>query len=114
MKLANCKALIVLTTLFFIMVAAPARAKGEGRAIGKPAPNFPIADIDGTTQSLAKYRGKVVVIDWVDPDCGYDSKHYKSGNIPSMQTEAKKQNVVWLSINSAAPGNQGDLSGSQL
>jgi hypothetical protein len=36
-------------------------------------------------------------------------KHYKSGNMQKTQAAAKKGGVVWLSINSSAPGKQGNL-----
>ena len=42
-------------------------------------------------------------------------KHYESGNIPRLQQKAVSEGVVWLMINSGAPGNQGsDYTASQI
>ncbi|MEI9963440.1 MAG: redoxin domain-containing protein [Caulobacteraceae bacterium] len=83
-------------------------------ASASAAPDFTVKDVGGKTQSIHQYRGKIVVLDWVDPECSFDLKHYTSGNIPSMQKEAKKEGIVWLSINSAGKGLQGDFAGAQL
>ena len=76
-------------------------------AIGQPAPNFTLTDLDGKAHSLADYRGKVVVLEWNNPDCPIVHKHYDSGNMPRLQKAATAEGVVWLTINSSAPGKQG-------
>jgi hypothetical protein len=86
------------------VVAAPA----YGAAIvGKPAPNFTLADVNGKRVSLSAFRGKTVVIEWNNPECPFVRKHYGSGNMQKTQAAAAKDGVVWLTINSSAPGNQG-------
>jgi hypothetical protein len=77
---------------------------------GEPAPNFSLTDIHGQKHSLADYKGKYVVLEWNNPECPFVHKHYDSGNIPKLQQEERSKGVVWLTINSAAPGNAGDLS----
>jgi hypothetical protein len=55
------------------------------------------------------------VLEWVNPECPFVVKHYdKSGNIPALQKVAKESGVVWLSINSAAPGKQGDYDEEKI
>lgn len=77
--------------------------------VGEPAPAFTINDLDGKPVSLADYKGKTVVLEWVNPQCPFVVKHYeKSGNIPATQKAAAADGVVWLQINSAAAGKQGD------
>jgi peroxiredoxin len=77
--------------------------------VGQPAPAFTLTDLDGKTHSLADFKGKTVVLEWVNPLCPFVVKHYeKSGNLPATQAAAKADGVVWLQINSAAPGKQGD------
>lgn len=77
--------------------------------IGQPAPEFTLTDIKGTSHNLSDLKGKTVVLEWVNPECPFVVKHYeKSGNIPSLQKNATADGVVWLLINSAAPGKQGD------
>lgn len=78
--------------------------------VGQPAPAFTLTDLAGKTHSLADFKGKTVVLEWVNPECPFVVKHYeKSGNIPATQKAATDDGVVWLQINSGAPGKQGDL-----
>ncbi len=77
--------------------------------VGQPAPAFTLTDLDGKTHSLADFKGKTVVLEWVNPECPFVVKHYeKSGNLPATQKAATADGVVWLLVNSAAPGKQGD------
>ncbi|HEX4479967.1 MAG TPA: redoxin domain-containing protein [Rudaea sp.] len=77
--------------------------------IGQPAPAFTLTDSNGTPHSLADYKGKIVVLEWNNPECPFVKKHYSSGNIPKQQAEATANGVVWLTINSGAPGKQGHV-----
>ena len=56
--------------------------------VGQPAPAFTISDSQGKTVSLADYKGKHVVLEWVNPGCPFVKKHYDSGNIPNLQKDA--------------------------
>jgi len=83
--------------------------------VGQPAPEFTLTDIKGTTHTLSDFKGKTVVLEWVNPQCPFVMKHYdKSGNIPALQKAATAEGVVWLSINSAAPGKQGDFDAAKV
>jgi len=92
------------------VIAAPVSAAA---VVGKPAPNFTLPDVNGKRISLAAFRGKTVVIEWNNPDCPFVKKHYGSGNMQKTQAAAMKDGVVWLTINSSAPGNQGHVNGAQ-
>lgn len=96
-----------------LAIAGAASATGAF-GINKPAPDFSVVDVNGKTQTLKQYKGKIVVLEWIDPDCSYDNKHYRAGNIPAMQKKAEAAGVVWLSVNSAGKGLQGDISGAPL
>ena len=52
--------------------------------------------------SLADYKGKHVVLEWVNPGCPYVQKHYNSGNMPATQKAAVAKGVAWLTISSTA------------
>jgi len=104
---------LVAGAAFACLVAGSASAAAS-LGINKPAPDFSATDVNGKVQSLKQHRGKIVVIEWIDPDCSYDNKHYRAGNIPTMQKKAEADGVVWLSVNSAGRGLQGDLSGAPL
>src|SRR4051812_20373959 len=82
-------------------------------AVGAPAPDFSLTDINGKTQRLSDYKGKTVVLEWVNPNCPFVKKHYESGNIPNLQKTATASGVVWIAVNSAAPGKEGDFDASK-
>ncbi len=102
MMLSACTALAV--------IAAPASA---APVVGKPAPNFKLADTNGKPVTLSQFRGKTVVLEWNNPECPFVKKHYGSGNMQKAQAAAAKDGVVWLSINSGAPGKQGHMNGAE-
>jgi len=90
-------------------VSAPALAKV---AIGEAAPDFSLTDSNGKTQTLSQYNGKIVVLEWNNPECPFVGKHYGSGNMQKQQADATSTGVIWLTINSSATGKQGDLDGA--
>jgi peroxiredoxin len=83
------------------LAAAPALAV----TVGQPAPAFSVADTSGRTVSLADFKGRTVVLEWVNPGCPYVRKHYDSANMQATQKGATGQGVVWLAVNSTAPGH---------
>ena len=78
--------------------------------IGQPAPAFTLSDCSGTEHSLSDFKGKTVVLEWVNHGCPFVVKHYASGNMQKLQEDATGKGVVWLSICSSAPGKQGHMS----
>jgi peroxiredoxin len=77
--------------------------------VGEPAPAFTLTDLAGKSHQLADFKGKTVVLEWTNPECPFVVKHYESsGNLPATQKAATADGVVWLQINSAAAGKQGD------
>jgi peroxiredoxin len=82
--------------------------------VGKAAPNFTLPDTNGKARSLSDFKGKFVVLEWYQPDCPFVGKHYRSGNMQSLQKEYTAKGVVWLSIDSSAPGQQGNYPAKKL
>jgi peroxiredoxin len=82
--------------------------------VGKAAPNFSLPDTNGKTHSLAALKGKYVVLEWYQPDCPFVRKHYRSGNMQALQKEYTAKGVTWLSIDSSAPGEEGNYPASKL
>jgi peroxiredoxin len=81
--------------------------------VGKAAPDFSVTDAQGKTRSLAEFKGKTVVLEWHNPECPFVKKHYNtSTNMQNQQKDATNSDVVWLSINSGAPGKQGAMNGT--
>ncbi|GHE38894.1 thioredoxin family protein [Vulcaniibacterium thermophilum] len=90
--------------------AAPdAVAATAAAVVDKPAPAFTLVDSTGKKRSLAEFAGKTVVLEWTNHECPFVRKHYGSGNMQKQQRAATAQGVVWLSINSSAPGQQGHV-----
>lgn len=92
----------------FALIAAPAVAQPIN---GLPAPEFTATDANGKSVSLRDLRGKTVVLEWTNSGCPFVRAHYDSGTMQARQREARAAGVVWLSINSGAPGKQGHVTG---
>ena len=77
--------------------------------------NFTVKLDDGDTssESLDQFRGKYVVLEWHNQGCPYTKKHYISGNMQSLQKEWTAKGVVWLTVISSAPGEEGYVTASQ-
>ncbi|MGN6829904.1 thioredoxin family protein [Paucibacter sp. M5-1] len=82
--------------------------------VGQPAPAFSISDSQGKTVSLADYKGKHVVLEWINPGCPFVKKHYDSGNMPATQKSAADKGVVWLAVSSTAKSASDYLPPPQL
>jgi hypothetical protein len=79
-----------------------ATAASAQAVVGQPAPAFSAVDTAGKVVSLADYKGRHVVLEWVNPGCPFVRKHYDSGNMPVTQKGATSKGVVWLAVNSTA------------
>jgi peroxiredoxin len=98
-----------LTLASMLLTAAAAYAV----KVGDAAPDFSGTDSNGKTQRLSAYKGKYVVLEWSNRDCPYTRKHYQSGNMQSLQKEWTAKGVIWLTILSSAPGQQGYVTASE-
>ncbi|MBC7980343.1 MAG: redoxin domain-containing protein [Armatimonadetes bacterium] len=96
------------------IAGAFALASSFAAEIGKPAPAFTTKNVKGEKVSLADFKGKVVVLEWLNFDCPFVKKHYSSGNMQKLQSDSIGKEVVWLTVNSSAEGKQGYLEGSKL
>lgn len=98
-----------------ISLAALCIGQAAPAEVGKAAPDFTLTDINGQQRSLSEFKGKTVVLEWVNQECPFVIKHYdKSGNMPKTQQAAMKDGVVWLQINSGHPGAQGDFDPAKV
>jgi peroxiredoxin len=97
----------MLMTVAAGMIAGFALA--QEAQVGKAAPDFTLTDTAGKTHSLSAFKGKVVVLEWTNPDCPFVKKHYDAGNMQNLQKTWTGKDVVWLAVNSSAPGKQGNF-----
>lgn len=96
----------VICATILLSTAALAEVK-----IGAPAPDFTGTDaITGKEVSLNSLKGKLVVLEWNNPNCPFVKKFYSVGAMQTLQQNATKKGVVWLSINSSAKGKEGYLA----
>src|ERR1700730_18477992 len=94
-------------------LAAGALYASDVPPVGSAAPDFSAPDANGKTQSLSEYKGKYVVLEWFNPECPFVKKHYGSDNMQKLQGEYTRRGVVWLTIDSNAPGTEGNLTPEQ-
>lgn len=83
-------------------------------SIGKPAPNFKLTGADAKSYDLSQFKGKYVVLEWVNYDCPFVVAQYGAGRMPKLQKTMTDAGVVWLSINTGAEGKQGVFAGQTL
>ncbi|MFN0243570.1 MAG: redoxin domain-containing protein [Planctomycetota bacterium] len=88
-------------------VEKPAEKVG-GAEIGKPAPDFTLTDINGKEVKLSDHKGKIVVLEWFNPECPVIVKAHTEGSLKTLAADITKDGVVFLAINSSAAGMQGN------
>lgn len=81
--------------------------------VGQAAPDFKATDSNGRMHELSEYRGKYVVLEWHNNGCPYTRKHYESGNMQRLQKEWTSHGVIWFTVISSAPGQQGYVTAQQ-
>ncbi len=110
------KRLIVFLGLLVLCgITLNVNAQTQGAAeIGKPAPDFQLRDVNGKIHNLQDYRGKTVVLEWINFDCPFVVKHYSSNNMQNLQQEYVEKGVIWLAVCSSAPGKQGHFEKSEI
>jgi hypothetical protein len=90
------------------MMLALVAASLAAPTVGQPAPDFALKDLEGKEHKLSAYKGKTVVVEWFNPGCPFvQYAHGGSGPLAQMPAKALGEGVVWLAVNSGAPGKQG-------
>jgi len=77
--------------------------------IGELAPDFELTDLDGKAWKLSDHRGKLVVLEWFNPTCPVVKRaHAEGGALYQLGNDATRKGIVWVAINSNAPGKPGN------
>ena len=84
--------------------------KLQNPSINIKAPNFKALDSYGNNIQLSDFIGSPVILEWTNHECPYVMRHYNENNMQSVQMMALDAGVVWLSIISSTPGDQGHVS----
>jgi peroxiredoxin len=91
--------------------SAHAYAAADAAKVGDAAPAFTLKDTDGKEVKLSDYKGKIVVLEWFNPECPFVKKHHVTfDTMTKLAKDYKDKNVVWLAINSNAEGKQGSAA----
>jgi peroxiredoxin len=101
-----------LASLFLVLTLIPTQPL-FALHVGDTAPAFTATDSHGQQHSLNEYKGKYVVLEWTNQGCPFTKKHYESGNMQSLQKSWTAKGVVWLTVLSSAPGEQGYQTAAQ-
>lgn len=88
--------------------SARALSSAAGPAeVGSKAPDFVLKDLDGHDVRLSDSHGKVVVLEWFNPQCPFVNLSHTKGSLKGAAARHTAEGVVWLGIDSAAAGKQG-------
>ncbi len=98
------RALMVLS----LFVSLPSIAVAQSTAkVGEKAPSFALTAVDGKTHEPASAKGKLVVLEWFNPDCPFVKRAYNEGPMKALQKAHLAAGGLWFTINSNAAGKQG-------
>jgi hypothetical protein len=95
------RSLVACAALSAALLSTP----GLAQTVGQSAPALALKDSAGKLVNLADFRGKTVVLEWVNPSCPFVKKHYGAGHMQATQKAAAGDGVVWLSVSSTHPGH---------
>lgn len=107
-KLIILLSLIVATFMVVNLTSETEVNSSTDAPVGEQAPEFEVMGADGNMYSLSDFEGQYVILEWLNHGCPYIRKHYDGNNMQQLQEKyTDKENVVWLSVISSAPGEQG-------
>lgn len=102
--------LLAQSILAIAVITTPLRGYAQQATVGAAAPDFTATDSSGKTVSLHDFKGKIVVLEWFNPNCPFVKKFYSKGDMQRFQQQATAQDVVWLTVSSSAEGKNGYLT----
>lgn len=73
---------------------------GPQAKIGEPVPNFTLQGVNGKDFKLAEFKGKIVVLEWINYECPEVNHCYASQIMTNTWKKFKDKSVVWVAIDS--------------
>lgn len=61
--------------------------------------DFKLEDTNGNIVNISDYQDKIVVLEWINPDCPFVKRHGKEKTMKTLSEKYNKE-VVWLGVNS--------------
>ena len=111
LAIAGLTGVLLLSTVTW---ATPENLKNDPNI----AAAFTLPNQEGKEVNLDDFKGKIVVLEWVNYDCPFVKAEYKAGVMKNLAEKYAKQGVVWLAINSTyytdAKSNQAFIQEHQL
>jgi peroxiredoxin len=103
------KKFVIVFLFLFAIIGFAQTAK-----LNEQAPNFKLIDSNGKEHSLSDFKGKIIVLEWINYECPFVKKHYNSKNMQSLQEKYTTAGIVWLAICSSAESKQGNFSNDEI
>ncbi len=100
----------LLITLSITTASYAAEIKLQNPATNFQAPNFSVINSYGQMIELTDFAGTPVILEWTNHECPYVARHYNENNMQRVQKIAQDAGIVWLSIISSTPGDQGHVN----
>jgi peroxiredoxin len=72
-----------------------------GPQLGQAAPQFALQNQDGSNVALTSMSGKIVVLEWTNPNCPFVQRHYQQHTMTDLAAKFKSAGVQWVAINSS-------------
>ncbi|HNS22672.1 MAG TPA: redoxin domain-containing protein [Sedimentisphaerales bacterium] len=67
----------------------------------RQAPQFELDSFSRKNIKLSDYKGRIVVLEWINPDCPFSRYHHETAHtMADLAAKYKDQRVVWLAVNS--------------
>jgi peroxiredoxin len=93
------KTLALFLSLLLVSSCTFAKNLPEPLKLGSPMPKFELKDHQGNMVSSDSLAGKVVIFEWINPDCPFVRRHYREATFQKLVKDFGDK-IVWLSVNS--------------
>ncbi|HEY1922615.1 MAG TPA: thioredoxin family protein [Tepidisphaeraceae bacterium] len=94
--------LLVIASIALVGRSFAEDQKEAVAAIGAKAPDFTLQDQNGKNVSLHDFAGKIVVLEWTNPECPFVQRQYKEKTMTTLANQYQDKGVIWLAINSSS------------
>lgn len=88
--------------LLYSTLAAPESSGGMmvKAEVGKSAPDFKLKDTYGKEFTLSEFKGKIVVLEWMNKDCPVSRGCHEKSEMQNTYKKYADKGVIWLAIDS--------------
>jgi peroxiredoxin len=97
----------VIAAVCSLAAFADEPAKPKVATLGAEAPAFTLNDSRDKAVNLSDFKGKIVVLEWINRDCPIDTRVIDGKRISAVHDKFKDK-VVWLAIDSSAAHTRAD------